>query len=119
MLKRSLVVAVPCLVLLSGCGVAETQFHPGVAAEVGDRTITTDRVDDLTSGFCAAIEDQIAAQGQAQPLHDFEVYVVDRLALQSAVEQIAEDYDVQPGSDYTTQSADRGRRRGTLRERPG
>jgi hypothetical protein len=104
-LKRSLVVAVPCLLLLSGCGVAETQFHPGVAVEVGDRTITTDRVDDLTSGVCAAVEDQIATQGQAEPLYLFKRYVASQLALRSAGEQLAQDYDVRPGIDYTTQVA--------------
>ena len=30
---------------LTGCGVAGTGFSPGLAAEVGDTSITTDRVD--------------------------------------------------------------------------
>lgn len=105
MLKRSLAVVIPCLLLLPGCGVAETQFHPGVAAEVGDRTITTDRVDDLTSGFCAAVEEQIAGGGQSYPLRLFKRGIVGQLALQSAVEQLAEDYDVEPGADYQGQLA--------------
>ncbi|WP_460713955.1 hypothetical protein [Nocardioides dilutus] len=105
MLKRSLAVAIPCLLLLSGCGVAETQFHPGVAVEVGDRTITTDRVDDLTSGFCEAVEGQIAEGGQSYPLRLFKRGIVGQLALQSAVEQLAEDFDVEPGADYQAQLA--------------
>ncbi|GAB3254694.1 hypothetical protein GCM10027448_22010 [Nocardioides dilutus] len=104
-LKRSLAVAIPCLLLLSGCGVAETQFHPGVAVEVGDRTITTDRVDDLTSGFCEAVEGQIAEGGQSYPLRLFKRGIVGQLALQSAVEQLAEDFDVEPGADYQAQLA--------------
>lgn len=104
-LKRSLAAAVPCLVLLSGCGVAETQFHPGVAVEVGDRTITTDRVDELTSGFCSAVEEQITTGGQAYPLRLFKRGIVGQLALQSAAEQLAGEFDVEPGADYQAQLA--------------
>lgn len=105
MLRRAVAVALPCLLLLSGCGIAETQFHPGVAVEVGDRSISTDRVDELTSGFCAAVEDQIATGGQSFPLSLFKRGIVGQLALQSAVEQLAEDFDVTPGSAYQSQLA--------------
>ena len=98
--RRAVIAAVPCLLLLTGCGVADTEFHPGVAVVVGDRTITTDRVDDLTSGFCSAIEDQVTAQGQALPMQLFERGIVGQLAMQSAAEQLAQEFDVQPGSDY-------------------
>ncbi len=117
---RVLSAAVPCALLLSGCGVAETQFHPGVAVEVGDRTITTDRVDDLTSGFCAAVEDQIATEGQALPMHIFKRGIVGQLALQSAVEQMAQDFDVRPGTDYYSQVAQiESDAEGLSDERPG
>jgi hypothetical protein len=105
-LKRVVVTAVPCLLLLSACGVAETQLHPGIAAEVGDRTITTDRVDDLTTGFCDAVEEQITSGGQAVPLRYFKRGIVGQLALQSAAEQLAQDYDVRPGTNYYTQVAE-------------
>lgn len=104
-LKRSLVAAVPCLLLLTGCGVAETQFHPGVAVEVGDQTITNDRVDELTSGFCSAVEEQIASGGQAFPLRLFERGIVGQLAMRSATEQLAADFGVEPGADYQAQLA--------------
>ena len=106
MLKRSLAAAVPCLALLvSGCGVAETEFHPGVAVEVGDRTISTNHVDELTTGFCDAVEEQIATGGQSFPLRLFKRGIVGQLALRSAVEQLAQDYDVEPGADYQAQLA--------------
>jgi hypothetical protein len=104
-LKRVVVVAVPCLLLLSGCGVAETQFNPGVAVRVGDETISTDRVDSLTSGFCDAVEDQIASGGQSFPLALFKRGIVSQLALQSAAEQLAEDFDVTPGDAYQAELA--------------
>jgi hypothetical protein len=76
-----------------------------VAVEVGDRTITRDRVDDLTSGFCAAIEEQLTTGGQVYPLRVFRRGIVGQLAMQSAVEQLARDFDVTPGTDYYSQRA--------------
>ena len=104
-LKRSLAAAIPCLLLLSGCGVDGTQFRPGVAAEVGDETITTDRVAALTADFCDAVDDQITAGGQSLPLAGYKAAVVAQLAMISAIDQLNERYEVTPSSDYNTQVA--------------
>jgi hypothetical protein len=104
-LKRCVAAAVPCLVLLSGCGVAETQFNPGVAVRVGDETISTDRVDELTTAFCAAVDDQIAQGGQSLPLAGFKSGIAAQLAMISAIDQLNERYDVTPSSDYRAQVA--------------
>ncbi len=104
-LKRLVAACVPCMLLLSGCGVAETEFHPGVAVDVGDRTVTTDRVDEVTTGFCAAVEDQIATGGQSFPLFSFKRGIVGQLALESAAQQMAQDFDVKAGDDYFVQLA--------------
>jgi hypothetical protein len=104
-LKRVVVAAVPCLLLLSGCGVAETQFHPGVAARVGDQTVTTDRVDELTTAYCAAVEAEITAGGQAFPLAGFKTGVAAQLAMISAVDQLSVAYDVSPSSEFKSQQA--------------
>ena len=53
------------VVLLAGCGVAGTQFHPGIAAEVGDQTITTRHVDQVTDDYCKAVEKVSKGQPQA------------------------------------------------------
>lgn len=103
MLKRVVVTAVPCLLLLSGCGVAGTEFHPGVAAEVGDRTVSTDRVDELTSAYCGAVEEQITAGGQSIPLAGFRTGIAAQLAMESAVDQLAQEYGVEPSDDYRAQ----------------
>ena len=49
---------------LSGCGTA----GPGVAAKVGDQTVTSADVNRLSEGYCRAFEPQISAQGQAVPM---------------------------------------------------
>src|SRR5690242_3248170 len=58
--------AVVPLVLLTGCG-ATPDLNPGVAARVGDETVSTQRVADLSSTFCQAVDDQLS--GQALPNH--------------------------------------------------
>lgn len=87
-------------VVLTGCGVAGTSFSPGVAAQVDDRTVTTDRVDELVSNYCDALTDQLGADGSVVPLSYFRGGVAGQLALVSAAEQLAEDYGVEPTTDY-------------------
>jgi peptidyl-prolyl cis-trans isomerase SurA len=102
-LKRVVAAAAPCLLLLSGCGVADTEFNPGVAVQVGDETISTERVNELTTQFCDAIEEQVKGQGRKIPLAGLKGAIAGQLALRSAAEQIAEKYGVEPGSDYKSQ----------------
>lgn len=91
---------------LTGCGVTGTGFQPGVAAEVGERTVTTDRVDELVGSYCSAIEDILTQQSQVVPLSVFRSGIAGQLALVSAAEQMADDYGVQPADDYERAIAD-------------
>lgn len=98
------------VVLLAGCGVAGTEFHPGVAAQVGDDTITTKHVDQVTDDYCAALE--VVTKGQpgaaaqpAQPLRYFSHEFASGLIIRSAAEQLAEDYDVEPSGSYKSDLA--------------
>lgn len=90
---------------LSGCGVAGTSFHPGVAAQVGDATVTTARVDSLASTYCSAVEDKLKAQSQALPNSYFRAGLAGQLALVSVAEQLADQYDVEPGAAYAQKVA--------------
>jgi hypothetical protein len=109
-LQRCLPVLATSVVLLTGCGVAGTEFHPGVAAQVGDDTITTKQVDEVTADYCAALEvvtkGQPGAAGQqAQPLRYFSHEFAGELVARSAAEQLAEDYDVEPSGTYKSDLA--------------
>lgn len=87
-------------VVLTGCGVAGTGFNPGVAAQVDDRTVTTDRVDDVAGTFCDAVE-SVTTEGESSvPLSYFRSFIAGQLALALAAEQMADDYGVEPTSDY-------------------
>jgi hypothetical protein len=98
--------AVACAVLsltLTGCGVAGTDFHPGVAAQVGDETVSADHVDEVATDYCTAIEDQIRTGGNPVPMRFLKSGIAGQLALLSAAEQLAEDYGVEPGEQYRTE----------------
>ncbi|NYD43056.1 hypothetical protein [Nocardioides panaciterrulae] len=85
---------------LSGCGVAGTAFHPGVAAQVDGDTITVSKVDDVAHSYCDAIVKQLQAQNQALPLSYLRGGVAGELTLRAAAEQFAHKYGVGPGDQY-------------------
>jgi peptidyl-prolyl cis-trans isomerase SurA len=90
--------------------VAGTQFHPGVAAEVGDQTITTKHVDQVVADYCTGVEAVIKDQGQVvdlqpKPGYSLSQTLTSNLIARSAAEQLAEDYDVQPTSTFKTSLA--------------
>ena len=99
-------VAVVPLVLLAGCGVAGAQFHPGIAADVGDQTITTRHVDQVTDNYCKALEvvnkGQEQAPDSARPMRYLSNIFATTLVTQAAAEQLASEYGVQPSSAYHT-----------------
>jgi len=98
--------ALPVLpvLLLAGCGVAGAQFHPGVAAEVGDQTITTRHVDQVSDDYCKAVEKVSKGQeqsgGSETPMRYLTHEFATDLIVKAAAEQLADDYDVQPTSTY-------------------
>ena len=92
--------------LLSGCGVAGTGFHPGAAAEVGDDTISVSTVNRYASDYCTAIEKQLEDNKQALPQRYLRGGVAGQLALVSAARQLAAEYDVEPGPEYTQKVAE-------------
>ena len=97
--------ALPVLavVLLAGCGVAGTEFHPGIAAEVGDQTITTRHVDQLTGDACKGLEKLNEGATEANsptPLSTLTHQVTSALVERMVAEQVADDYGVTTTPDY-------------------
>ncbi len=107
--QRCLPVLAASVVLLTGCGVAGTDFHPGVAAQVGDDTITTNHVDQVTDDYCAAVEAVTEgspdAGEQQQPLRYLSREFANDLIIRSATEQLAEEYGVEAGAAYKSDLA--------------
>ncbi len=57
--------ALASTLLLTGCG-SVPGFNPGVASRVGDETVTTNDVDEVTESYCGAAEAQLT-DGQVLP----------------------------------------------------
>lgn len=85
---------------LSGCGVAGTDFHPGVAAQVGNDTISVSEVNSVATNYCSAIKSQLQGQNQVLPLRYLRGGVVGQLALMSAARQFAAEHHVDAGYQY-------------------
>lgn len=92
--------------LLGGCAGSAS---PGVAARVGDETISSSRIDQATTHMCTALSDQFEGAGQVVPLGVIRQGVVQLLALNSQTEQIAAEYAVSPSANYARDVAERTR----------
>lgn len=91
--------------LLTGCGSAA----PGVAVKVGDEELTVRDVDHAASQMCTALGDQFEAQSTTLPMSFIRQGTVQLLTLRAQAMQVAADYDVEPGSSYYNDVAQRRR----------
>ena len=96
---------VPAL-LLSGCGVAGTDFHPGVAAQVGDARVSTDKVAELAAGYCSAIQGQLDTNHTIVPQSYLSSVIAGELTMVQAARQLGDDYGVGTGTQYDRKVAD-------------
>ncbi|MCD4536342.1 hypothetical protein LRP67_19800 [Nocardioides sp. cx-169] len=103
---RLAIVAAAVTVGLTGCGVAGTSFHPGVAADIDGDTVTTGHVDELVYDYCEAVRDQLSQDGSAVPLGYLRSGVVGQLTLAAAAEQLAEEQGVEPTQEYASALAE-------------
>ncbi len=87
---------VAAVAVLAGCG----NVNPGVAVKAGDETVTVSDVDDTTADYCEAIQIQLKANQQVVPLRYFRSGIAGVLAQRSVAEQLAAEYDVEPGELY-------------------
>jgi hypothetical protein len=80
---------------LSACGsTSPGTASPGTAVNIGDQTLATSDVDDLSVAYCEGLEAQLKSAGQAFPMSYVRAYVVRNLTVQAAAEQLAEEHDV-------------------------
>lgn len=91
-------IALATTVLLTGCN-SVPAFNPGVAAQVGDDTISMGTVDDMTTAYCQAAETQLQ-EDQALPLHYLRGQVAGSLALRAAADQFAAEHGVTADPSY-------------------
>ena len=94
-LRRLAGLAVVSTLALSGCGLA----NPGVAARVGDDTITVRDVNEESDLICQAVEKDLQ---DPLPMSLARYQILTGQISRAIATQIAEEYDVSPGSDYTS-----------------
>jgi hypothetical protein len=80
--------------------VAGTQFHPGIAAVVADKSITVNDIDSLATRYCTAIKPQIQQQHELLPMRYLRSGIAGELVIRDAAQQLADEYDVQPDDQY-------------------
>lgn len=85
--------------LLAGCA----GLTPGAAVVVDDEVVSEGRLDEASTALCTYFEPQLAEQQGAVPLVEVRRSAAVLLALRTAVEQLAEEYDVEPGAEYNRQ----------------
>jgi hypothetical protein len=93
--------------LLTGCG-SSLGIHPGAAATVGGQTVSMHTIDDTTKSFCTAYvkQAQQSQQGSGSgplPMGTFRSYVASSLSQRLLGRELADQYSVQPASDYQRQ----------------
>lgn len=101
--RRTLVpaLAATALLALTGCGGAVTDAGtaPGVAARVGDAEITRSTVDRTADAICADLEEQFVEAGSPVTMGQVRQYALSLLAARAQAEQVAAEFDVQPGPE--------------------
>jgi len=87
--------------VLSGC--AAVGVHPGSAAVVGDESLSMRKIDRTTQRYCRAYEPQLSQANQRVPMRVLRQFIAASLSQRLLGEQLAEEYDVQPTSQYAQQ----------------
>jgi len=83
-------------VALSGCGVTGTDIRPGVAAKVGDDSITVQEVDETASGVCAYFKDDETDI----PLAFYRSQILQVLVREAATRQVVSDVGAKLAAGY-------------------
>lgn len=100
---RPLVAVALSAAVLSGCSVAGTDFHPGVAAQVGDTRVTSDEVDRVATATCDAFGPQLVQDNQVVPMRYLKSSVLQAMTLEGAAREFGRDQGVVPSEQYTSE----------------
>jgi hypothetical protein len=86
--------------LLSACG--SIGIHPGEAAVVGDSSVSMNTINSKSTLYCQGLASTIATTQTAQiPMRLIRQYVAKSLAQKLLGQELADQYDVTPGPQYT------------------
>ena len=86
-------------VLATGCTAGGSS--PGTAVSVGGDSVSLSRVDRLAADYCEGSRDNLKAQNQVYPMTLLRWEAVNAVIDRMVGDQVAEEYDVRPGTDYS------------------
>jgi len=89
---------VAAVAVLAGCG----NVNPGVAVKVDDESVTVREVDDLAADYCDVLSPDLQGNSPPQvlPLGYLRSGIAGLLGQRMVAEQLAAEYDVEPGATY-------------------
>jgi hypothetical protein len=88
--------------LLTGCGIADEGVQPGVAAEVGDTTISLDEVEDAAEQLCDLRGQDPATKGVPVSGAEVRTRALQTLVLRSIADGLAEEYEITPSPTFAS-----------------
>jgi len=86
--------------ILAGCGLAEDGARPGVAAEVGDTTISLEDVDEAAQELCDLRAEDPLTMGTPVSGAEVRTRALQNLVLRTIADGLAEQYDITPSPTY-------------------
>ena len=92
--------------LLTGCGIADEGVRPGVAAEVGDATISLDDVEDVAEKLCDLRAEDPATKGVPVSGAEVRTRALQTLVLRSIADGLADEHDIVPAPTFAKLEAD-------------
>lgn len=101
--RRPLAVALATVsagAVLSGCAGSAS---PGVAVAVDGQTISVAEVDRGTAAVCTSVEPDLRGAGNTVALGNVRQFVVTLLAASEQARQLADEYGVKPGPEFSRQ----------------
>lgn len=101
--RRPLAVALATVsagAVLSGCAGSAS---PGVAVDVDGQTISVAEVDRGTAAVCTSVEPDLRGAGNTVALGNVRQFVVTLLAASEQARQLADEYGVKPGPEFSRQ----------------
>lgn len=86
--------------LLTGCGIAAEGVRPGVAAEVGDATISLDDVEDVAETLCDLRGEDPATKDVPVSGAEVRTRALQTLVLRSIADGLADAHDIDPSPTF-------------------
>ena len=84
---------------VSGCGVTDTEFRPGLAAKVDDRTVRLSEVEHTADSLCRVLQSDTRFAGQEVARSQLGNAAARGLAVTALADELVEDHDLELPDD--------------------